>query len=459
MRARRAIPTLTLTLLFALTACGDGGESISGPGDGSGDDPGQDGQASVAGRVADGGSGSGDVAASVRAQTVAGDAETAAVARVRSDGSLETLAEAEVRADGSFRIDGVPAGETDLVVVARGSGDDEIGRVVVHQETRADATVTVAPINAETSVEGETYARLRAEGSGQAADNSGGLALFVRMDRPAAAAALDSHGRIGAVADAFVEAEATLTDVFAETGTALDAAARTDVLLALAARFADERDGGASMEAAHRAFVEASVDSLHAEGVSRAQTVMATAGQTSVAAAATAATDADVRLAVVKHLAQVNLTARTRAAEEIEASGSGATAASAAAAAQAMADARAELEASASTDELRGRAEAASDSAQAAITAEVLEAASGLDAVARAELESQLETAFAEADLATRLEGETSASGVAQAVADHRSRVRAAVDSLLALLPSGVELDAEATTSLLVAAAGGAAVP
>lgn len=455
MRTGRTLSTLALALLFALTACGDDGDSVSGPSDGTG---GQDGQASVAGRVEGGGSGSANAAASVRTQTIAGEAETAAVARVRSDGSLETVAEADVGADGRFTVDGVPAGEGDLVVVARGSDDAELGRVIVQETTRADATVTVAPINAETSVEGETFARLRADGSGAAADNSGGLALFVRMEPQVAAATAGSGARVQAMADAFVEGEAALSEVFASTGSSLDASSRTDVLVDLAARFAEERDQGASMDAAHRAFVEASVDSLHALGVTRAQTVMATAGQATVAGAATSGSDAAVHLSVVRHLARVNLAARTRAAEEIQASGSGLTAASAGAAAQAMADARADVGASASIDELRARTRAASDSAQAAVTAEVLEAASGLDAVALAQLESQLQTAFAEADLAARLEGETSASGVAQAAADHRSQVRAAVDGILTLLPSEVSLDAEAATSLLIAAGGGGAV-
>ena len=127
-------------------------------------------------------------------------AQSVAIVQVQADGSLTELARASVEADGSFRVEGVAAGRDNLEAVAYADGG-VVGRVLIHERSRAGAVIVTAPINYETTVEGAAYSELRAEGdvSGAAASE---LALFVQVDGASAAAAAVSEAEARAVASA-----------------------------------------------------------------------------------------------------------------------------------------------------------------------------------------------------------------------------------------------------------------
>ncbi|HSR42572.1 MAG TPA: hypothetical protein VLL48_10380, partial [Longimicrobiales bacterium] len=141
--------------------------------------------------------------AATSAQTA--QASTVEVVSVASGGSATVLAEATADASGDFRVEGVPAGRTDLIVVARNESGAEVGRVIAHGETEAQAVTVVAPINAETSVEGGAFVDLRADGRAEVAANSGGLAAFVRMSRAEAEAVASSESAVEGVAEGYAE--------------------------------------------------------------------------------------------------------------------------------------------------------------------------------------------------------------------------------------------------------------
>lgn len=437
------------TTTFALTGCGDDGPTSPGD-DGSAD------QAVVQGTVEQThGSGSRVSASLSPAITGSGAAETAAVAAVRSDGSLDVLADASVDADGTFRVEGVPAGRSGLVVVARGDADAEVGRVLVHGQTQAGATHTVAPITVGTSAQGRAYGRLKAEGRSQAASNTGGLVLFARMADSAAVRIADSRTQATALARAYADGQAAFDAVASGMNAGLDAATRAQLLADLATQYAEQRDQGTSVEVAHEAFTSAALDAYADAGASAEQQALAVAGYASMAGRTSANAGSATHLAVTKRVVALHLRTRERLASGLSGSVTGG---SADATVTALADARADVEASASTADVKAALDAASDEAETVVFDAVLGLVADADLAVQTEVESRLETAFAEAELTSRLEAAASASEVASIVATYRSDVRAAVDAVIEALPSGVTMDAEATTDLLIASHGGAAV-
>jgi len=240
-------------LVFARGACGD--DTGTAPID---DDP-TAGMATVEGRIDQSATGGGTAASSVEASTVA-------VAQLSSSGSAEVLAEADVRADGSYTIENVPANRTDPVVIARMDGE-ETGRILLYGETRSGATLTAEPLDFETTVEGEAYARARA--MGRPAGSAAEVTLMVRMDESSAEAAISSDATLDTLTEAFVEASESFEAALeASGGVDLDARARSEAMLTVAQNYAVQHQGGASAETAHRTFIEQSLDAWTDAGVS-----------------------------------------------------------------------------------------------------------------------------------------------------------------------------------------------
>lgn len=450
-----------LTAVFALGLAGCGDDAPMGPGGGGAS------SAVVAGSVQETSGSASRIASATTAApgpasatsdaTSSASAATAAVASVNASGDLETMAEADVQADGTFRIEDVPAGRSGLVVVARSDEGAEVGRVLVHGETRAGAVTTVSPITLETTVEGHLYSELRADGEDEAADNSGALALFVRMDDETAASVLSSSGSIDALASAYAAGQATLSSTFAEVGSDLDAAARADAMTRVATDYAQARDGGMSVQAANDAFAAAALDALVDAGADLETTSEALAGYATAATAETAGTvvSSDAHLALTKQLVSLDLRARERLASDQSGSFDGSTAEETA---SALATARADVEAAVSLTEVEAALQAAADDSKQLVFDGVLGLLGDVSLTLQSEVESELEAAFAEADLAADLEGSATSSGIAGIVAAYRSDVDAASDTVIATMPDSVSLDAEATSRILVASNGDAMI-
>ena len=430
---------LAVAALVGLTACGDD-SSPTDPGD---DDGGPTASAVVVGSVESTVSGGGG-AASGPAGAPASDAETVAVASVAADGSVTVHATADVDASNDFR-------DAPALVIARSSSDDPIGRVMVHGETEANTTTTVAPIDAETTVEALAWAELRASGE-PAAENRGGLALFVRMDGPEAEATAQSSAHVDAVADAYAAAQAVKGAAFTELGVGLDLDARAQLTASLVADMVAARDAGTPPGAAHESFAAATFDAYESAGASAEAIVLAEAAATTAALRSTGALAGDAQVAVHAHAVDLQLQARERLAADVS-SQPGATAV-----ADALAQARADLAAATTPVDVQGAVLVALEAANTAVLSSVLDLLSGVPISIRGNVESELVAAIDEARLDTRLEGETGAVALASAVADYRADVRTAVEAVDAEMPPGESLDVDAFARLMVAAYGNAGI-
>lgn len=426
-------------MLVAASACDDGSEG-TGP----------EGRAAIEGRVDL--AGGGPAAASGPTAATVAQASTAAVMQVGAGGAPQLLAEADIEASGHFRVGDVPEGRTGLIVVVRDEAGAELGGVLVHGETEVDVTTFVAPVDAETTVESRAYIQLGADGEVEAAQNSGGLAAFVRLSGPESDGLASSSEGVRLVADAFAEAEADLDAAFGEFGLGLDAQSRADATASLALQYASSRHDGAPIGTSHEILVGAVLDAYAAAGASNRDIVLATAAAASGAATVSVGGDAAARLTVVRQAADVNLRARQRLAAELSGVAGGS------ATVEALAQARADLQVADGPAAVQAELDAVTGSVQTAVVAGILELLSDVSLIVRNEVQTEIEAAFAEADLATRLEGEASAAARGAVLAQYRADVEGAVEAIVAAMPSGVSLDTEAMVSLLIAAGASGAV-
>lgn len=207
------------------------------------------------------------------------DAEMVAVVQIGANGSLTTVVESEVEADGSFTVDDVSAGLEDLAVVAY-VGSRDAGRVLIHQPSGTGAVILAAPINYETTAEARTWSQVRASGDADAT-SAAEIALFLHMEGAEVEALLASEAELEALAEGLVVASETLTEVFAEVGASLDAAARAEIIAEAAIAYSESREGGASPAAAHDVFTDAVLDAVIEAGVTLEEAVIATAAAAS----------------------------------------------------------------------------------------------------------------------------------------------------------------------------------
>ena len=444
------------TMLVALVACGDD-QTLTGPSNGG--DAAQ--TATVTGSVENTQETASAPAATIGlattpTQQVAGEASTVAVAAVSADGSLDVLAEAEVQSDGRFTIEDVPAGRSGLVISARASDGTEVGRALVHGVTEAGATTVTAPVNGETTVQGLVYSRLAAAGVSEEIRNTARLALLIRMEQATAEEVAASATSIQAVADAYRAGTEAESQVFAKAGT--DRGAQLEALIEAARQHAESqhaqsRDGGTRPDVAQDTFIDAALEAFARGGASSGDISLATsAGATGLDQAGTVANE-NARLDIARNAVELNLAARQKFVAEMDDSNERSAAASA------LAEARVEVRASASvSDVARALADAEAGVEQELTSMILARLPSQVPLAVRANIESRLETAFAEANLSASVRGLTDVSSIVQAVLDYRDQVRSAVDAFVAELPSGLSVDAEFTADLLVALRGGPAI-
>jgi hypothetical protein len=191
--------------------------------------------------------------------------------QVRGDGTFAQLATASVEADGSFEVRDVPAGRSDLAVVAY-AGGQVVGGVLIHETTRSGAVIVTAPINHETSVEAGAYSQVRAEGSSGSASE---LALLVHVQGTSAEMLASSTAEIDAVADGYLAASSAMTSVYATAGTSFGSSARAQALTGAAIQFAADRHSGMSLSTAHDAFTDAALSAYASAGATLEQSVIA----------------------------------------------------------------------------------------------------------------------------------------------------------------------------------------
>ncbi|MFP3948099.1 MAG: hypothetical protein ACOC8K_06870 [Gemmatimonadota bacterium] len=445
---RYALHLLAASVLAVTGAACDTGSDLMGPG-------GDESPATVEGRVeGDGSTDDSDGSSTSPSRTTpyavaSGKATTAAVAHVRGDGSLEVLAEADLDADGSFRITGVPAGRSDLVVVARGSGGSEVGRVLVHGETRSGAVITTAPINAEATVEGRVFARLKSEGVPQEERASAQLALLIHMSEATAADVAASTDAVASVAHGARAGIEAMNRTFAELSADVDARARAEAMLQAAVDHAESRHAGADADAAAEAFLSAAVDGVVRAGADAEVVSLATAAAVTSVERAAAQVDGSAGLELARNGVRLNLEARKQLAASLSSDPSKSLATGV------LADLEAEVEASASLGAMIESIVDAEARFEEELTALILSELTALSATQRAEIEARLESAFATADLSARLDSAVTVSQVVQAVIEYRQELGAAVEAYLGILPDDVTATTRVSAELLMLVHGG----
>lgn len=382
----------------------------------------------------------------------AAEASSVAAVAVGGGGSLEVLAEAEVQSDGRFSIEDVPAGQAGLFISARASGGEEVGRVLVQEETQAGATVVTEPINGETTVEGLVYEVLTGAGAPEEVRNTALLALFLRLEESSAAEVAASAQTIQEVADGYRAGAAAMIQAVAQLDGDIDAAVWGQALAEAAQEHARDRDEGAASAAAQAEFREAALEAFAQAGAAPADVSLATAAAATGLDRAGGVSNEHARVDIARNAVELNLEARSDVVASVPASQRPDGAASAFASAQAQAST------AASVDELTEALQTLAADLEEEIVAAVMAAISNAPEHVQVIVEERLETALAQADLNARLEGAADAGALVQAVMEYREQVRDAVESFLDALPQSVPMGAEATADLLIAVRGGPAL-
>jgi hypothetical protein len=427
-----------LTSAAALAACAE----TTGPNAGN--------DASVQGRVEETTPPASSPSATAPQRAAGGNAQTVAVVQIQADGSFMELATAEVDAGGSFTVEGVPAGRTELAVVAYGDGE-AVGSALIHEQSRADVTITAAPINSETTLEARTYSRVRASAGGEGSTSSE-LALLMHADGSSVDAAATSEAEIEAAAAAYATASATMSAAYEMRGAALDASTRAEIVSDAAVDFAIRRYNGMSLTAAHDMFTEAALDALVDAGAELEATVVATAAAASTFDAGLEG-GSSIRGELDVQPVRLNLLARERLAASFASTFESSVAV---AIENVIADARASLSLGIALIDLRALIDSTLSAViDAGADACVTLLAAGASSTVQAEVRAAAEAAFEAARLEARLHSATTAQAAVTAMASYRADVRAAVDTMIAASGS-TSADAEVLTSLFIAASGGA---
>jgi hypothetical protein len=437
------------TVVAALAGCETVDGDLAGPNEGS----------SLSGKVAEptetyasaaAPSGGSAPAAAPMAQGSA-TASVVEAARVNSDGSLTAVASAAVAADGSYRLEGVPTGRSDLMVVARSSTGGEVGRVLVAGTTQGQAMVA-APITARSTVHALAYSELRAMGAAANEVSPAELELMLQAQGSAAAGLARSRTEVRALAAAYVQARDAADATYARLGHSLDVGARQRILASAQAEHHVRLDGGLDAESSYDAYLNAAVDALVGAGAAADAVVLASAasGQGATRVGAAGATQG-TRLIIARGNARMNLAARVR----LLAGQPSSAARERQVVAEALASGRLSVQMASSAEGVEEALVRMESRAREGLFTEVTVSLAGVGAEVRARAEAAWGQAFEAADLTAELRGETSASGWANAALRYRQRVQAAARAFVESAGGGMSVQANAMADLLVAARGG----
>lgn len=382
------------------------------------------------------------------AAQAAGQASMVVIGEVASGGSLHSLGEAEVAANGSFRIEGVPAGRANLVVVAYNEAEAEVGRVVLHERTSAGMEHRTHPIDARSTLHARVWTEVRASANGRAEMEPAELSLYLHADGATAAQAAGSSAEIRAIAEAALEAQAVLSAVLEAEGHAgLDAATRAGLFADLAAERDRSRDAGAGADASQEAFVSAALSALADQQVSMKTFALASASATSAFDASLAESSSNARLALTKQAVLVNLETRKRATADVQ----GNTLGLRGTVSTTLSDTEAGVRAAGTIAELKGSLAQARAEGQTRVVTNGLNGLIGLPGELVGDLHAHFESALLEARLWSELEAAASGQAKAAAAADFRAQVEVAVQDFLEQIPADAKLDAGVTAEIVTA--------
>jgi hypothetical protein len=183
--------------------------------------------------------GSGSVSAAVKVR----------VSTLGADGSLSVVAEASVQAGGSYSI-AVPAGIKRMVAECVDASGNVVASAIVEASGAVGETVTVTPMDTESSVEALVMAKMAANGVALADINA--IDLRARISRNVALAvkaATDADVKIKALAEAIAAAQIAKIKGYASVGVTTTQSALFDAELAAAKKLDAALDAAAGVSA------------------------------------------------------------------------------------------------------------------------------------------------------------------------------------------------------------------
>ena len=323
------------TLLATALECGGGSTS---------------GMATLKGRVSDGAGSQPQTLRILSGGSLGGSGSASAAVKVRvsaikADGTLSVMAEAQVKVDGRYEI-AVPAGQKRLICESLDASGNVVASAIVESTGSAGQTVTVTPLDTESSVEAAVLTKMAASGVALAECNAIDLRERINLNVAVAVkAAADAEAKIKALAEATAAAQRAKVMAYASAGVNTSQSALFDAQLAAALKLNAALDASASVTTADKAYADfdadlnAMVKTLDASDKkhARAEACASVAFRATVQARLQAGGTVDVVAdAAVRSAAALEARAAATAVEAILAAGS---AASTAISAQATADA------------------------------------------------------------------------------------------------------------------------
>lgn len=185
--------------------------------------------AMIQGRVTDGGGsqsqafgGSGSISSTAKLR----------VRQIKAGGTLEVVAEGTIQSDGRYTI-AVPTAQKRLIVECLDASGSVVASAIVEATGAAGSTVTVTPIDTESSIEAAVLAQMAA--NGVALDELNAVDLRERINSNVAAAvkaAADAQVKIKALAEAVAAAQTAKVKAYAAAGVSVTQSALFDAELA-----------------------------------------------------------------------------------------------------------------------------------------------------------------------------------------------------------------------------------
>jgi hypothetical protein len=445
LRSASRLAVLPLAL-FALSACDSGSSGMDPAGD-----------AVLVGSVqAAPGAESGAQSASTAFSGHLAEVRTVSAGYVRADGHFQAVAEAQVQTDGAYRIEGVPAGRSDLTVRAWNEAGASVGEALVYGETRSGAELRVPDITARTTAEARVEARLRASGHADALTRAE-LALLMALEAGAGASATSS-AHLDALAQAFSEARATFHAHLGAGGVNTGVNARASASADAVAAFGTALAAGSTLRQAHRAYVRAVVEAWTSSEEDHEAFVLASAAASQrMSAVISSGVDHDATaLAALRTALLANVELRLMGAEAVASTNLGLRAS----VLDQLALVQARIEAATSVSGLRSGIQFERAEMEGRVASAVAASLEGIGSELLALIDLRIRAAAAQSAFWTRLEGAANVEATLAAAAAYGMELEAAIQEWREALPQNAQssVSAAAAFRLFLALGGGAAI-
>ena len=177
------------------------------------------------------------------------------VSRLKADGSLELVAEANVQASGRYEL-AVPAGEKRLIAESVDASGKVVASVIV-ESSGSGGTMTVSPMDTETSIEAAVLAKMAASGVALAECNAIDLRARINVKvAEAVKAAADVDAMVRSLAESIAAAQAAKVKAYASVGVNTTQSALFDAQLAAAVKLNAALDAAAAAAATDKAYAD-----------------------------------------------------------------------------------------------------------------------------------------------------------------------------------------------------------